>query len=62
MVFDSNIRRHHHVIDEDTGKIYEMPWNRLKGTGEKSLKDFQIAISRRPPRQWEKKMIFYAMI
>jgi len=42
VVFDSNIKRHHHFIDEDTGSIYDVPWNALKVTGEKSLKDFQV--------------------
>jgi Fe2+ or Zn2+ uptake regulation protein len=42
VVFDSNIKQHHHFIDDETGNIYDIPWNTLKVTGEKSLKDFQI--------------------
>ncbi len=42
VVFDSNVKQHHHFIDEDTGNIYDIPWNALKVTGEKSLKDFQV--------------------
>jgi Fe2+ or Zn2+ uptake regulation protein len=42
VVFDSNIKQHHHFIDEDTGNIYDIPWNALKVTGEKSLKGFQV--------------------
>ena len=42
VVFDSNIKQHHHFIDDETGNIYDIPWNALKVTVEKSLKDFQI--------------------
>jgi Fe2+ or Zn2+ uptake regulation protein len=42
VVFDSNIERHHHFIDDDTGNIYDLPWEALKVTGEKSLNDFQV--------------------
>ncbi len=42
VVFDSNVIHHHHFIDEDTGNIYDIPWNALQVTGEKSLKDFQV--------------------
>jgi Fe2+ or Zn2+ uptake regulation protein len=42
VVFDPNIKQHHHFIDEDSGEIYDIPWNALKVTGEKSLKNFQV--------------------
>ena len=42
VVFDSNVERHHHFIDEDTGYIYDVPWMALKVTGKRSLKGFQI--------------------
>ena len=42
VVFDSNVKRHHHFIDENTGNIYDIPWNALKVTGEKTLKGFQV--------------------
>lgn len=42
VVFDSNVKRHHHFIDENTGSIYDIPWDALKVTGEKSLKGFQV--------------------
>jgi Fe2+ or Zn2+ uptake regulation protein len=42
VVFDSNIKQHHHFIDEDTGSIYDIPWNALRVTGAKSLKDFHV--------------------
>jgi Fe2+ or Zn2+ uptake regulation protein len=30
VVFDPNIRRHHHFIDEDSGQIYDVPWDTFK--------------------------------
>lgn len=29
-VFDPNVERHHHFIDEDSGAIHDVPWNRLE--------------------------------
>lgn len=42
VVFDSNIKQHHHCIDEETGHIFDVPWDALKVTGEKSLKGFDV--------------------
>lgn len=42
VVFDANIKKHHHFIDEKTGKIYDIPWEAIKVSGEKSLKEFEI--------------------
>jgi Fe2+ or Zn2+ uptake regulation protein len=42
VVFDANVKPHHHFIDEDTGDIYDIPWVALKVTGEKSLKGFRV--------------------
>jgi Fe2+ or Zn2+ uptake regulation protein len=41
-VFDANTERHHHFIDEKSGKIYDIPWGALKVSGEKSLKEFEV--------------------
>ena len=41
-VFDSNIGRHHHFVDIDTGKIYDIPWDQLEVKGRETLKDFKI--------------------
>jgi len=43
IVFDSNVIRHHHFIDDETGEIYDIPWDSLKVTGEKTLKEFFIS-------------------
>lgn len=42
VVFDPNIERHHHFIDQDTGEIYDIPWDQLQVKGEDKLKDFEI--------------------
>lgn len=41
-VFDPNVARHHHFIDQETGAIYDIPWEALKVTGEKSLASFEV--------------------
>lgn len=41
-VFDPNTEKHHHFIDEKTGRIYDIPWEALRVSGEKSLKDFEV--------------------
>jgi Fe2+ or Zn2+ uptake regulation protein len=42
VVFDPCVAAHHHFIDEDTGKIYDVPWAALKVTGEKALREFDV--------------------
>jgi Fur family iron response transcriptional regulator len=42
VVFDSLVAPHHHFIDEETGRIYDVPWNALKVTGHRSLADFDV--------------------
>ena len=29
VVFDPNLEPHHHLLDEDTGEIHDVPWNRV---------------------------------
>jgi len=33
VIFDPNVKRHHHFIDEDTGNIYDIPWDQLEVNG-----------------------------
>jgi Fur family iron response transcriptional regulator len=56
MVFDPMTIDHHHFIDEETGKIYDVPWHavtvrdvdRLKGF---DVRDYQVVMrGRRSPR------------
>lgn len=42
VVFDARVEAHHHFIDEATGKIYDVPWDALRVSGEKSLRDFEV--------------------
>jgi Fe2+ or Zn2+ uptake regulation protein len=42
VVFDCNIRPHHHFIDRKTGKIYDVAWDALKVSGHKALDGFEV--------------------
>jgi len=42
VVFDPRIDAHHHFIDVNTGKIYDVPWDALKVSGEKALRGFEV--------------------
>ena len=43
VVFDPNIQKHHHFIDDETGRIYDIPWDQLEVKGKDGLKDFEIS-------------------
>jgi Fe2+ or Zn2+ uptake regulation protein len=42
VIFDPNIQKHHHLIDEETGDIYDIPWDQLEVKGKKKFEDFEI--------------------
>ncbi len=42
MVFDPNTDDHHHLIDDETGEIYDIPWEALEVKHAASLKGFAI--------------------
>lgn len=42
VLFDPNTNRHHHFIDDDTGWIYDIPWNQVQVSSEKTLPDFEV--------------------
>jgi len=42
IIFDSNTEQHHHFIDEETGDIFDIPWDQLEVKGKEKLKDFEI--------------------
>lgn len=42
VIFDPNIQKHHHFIDEETGDIYDIPWDQLEVKGKKQFEDFEI--------------------
>jgi Fe2+ or Zn2+ uptake regulation protein len=37
LVYDPNTTRHHHFIDEATGRIHDVPWEALRVEGVESL-------------------------
>jgi len=42
VLFDPNTDRHHHFIDEGTGRIYDIPWNQVEVSNAKSLPGFEV--------------------
>lgn len=42
VVFDPNLSRHHHFIDEDSGAISDIDWHQLEVSNLGSLKAYEI--------------------
>ncbi len=42
VLFDPNTDRHHHFIDEDTGRVHDIPWNDIEVTNANSLPGFEV--------------------
>lgn len=42
VVFDPKVENHHHFIDEETGHIYDIPWELLKVAHIEKLKGFEV--------------------
>jgi Fur family iron response transcriptional regulator len=42
VVFDPHVAPHHHFIDEETGKVIDIPWDAVKVTGEKTLRGLEV--------------------
>jgi Fur family transcriptional regulator, iron response regulator len=42
VIFDPNTDRHHHFIDEATGRIYDIPWNQIEVRNAKPLPGFEV--------------------
>jgi len=42
VVFDPNVHKHHHFVDDETGVIYDIPWDQLEVKGKEKLNDFEI--------------------
>jgi len=42
VVFDPQVKRHHHLIDEETGEIIDIPWDQLEVKGKETLKNFEV--------------------
>jgi Fur family iron response transcriptional regulator len=41
-VFDANVGRHHHFIDDETGRIYDLPWDAVKVSKLDSPSGFEV--------------------
>jgi Fur family transcriptional regulator, iron response regulator len=41
-VFDANVAGHHHFVDEESGRIYDIPWESLAVSKLESLKGFEV--------------------
>jgi len=42
VAFDRHVARHHHFIDEESGRIYDLPWDAVSVAGAKSLGEFEV--------------------
>ncbi len=42
-VYDPNVDRHHHFIDEDSGEVVDLPWDSLEVRRVEDLPDFTVA-------------------
>ncbi len=41
-VFDANVGNHHHFVDEESGRIHDIPWESLGVSKLESLKGFEV--------------------
>lgn len=56
VVFDPNMERHHHLIDEESGRIHDIPWNqvevrRIAGISGYEISDYQVVMHGRRKRR-----------
>lgn len=42
VVFDAKVDNHHHFIDENSGRIYDVPWEAISVSGIGCLRDFDV--------------------
>jgi Fe2+ or Zn2+ uptake regulation protein len=41
-VFDANVGSHHHFVDDETGRIHDIPWDSLKVSKLEALEGFEV--------------------
>ena len=41
-VFDASVGNHHHFVDEETGRVYDIPWELLAVSKLESLSGFDV--------------------
>ena len=42
VLFDANTDPHHHFIDEESGRIYDVPWNQIEVRNAKPPPGFEV--------------------
>jgi Fur family iron response transcriptional regulator len=42
VVFDPNMERHHHLIDDETGTIHDVAWNHVEVKNIKSIDNYEV--------------------
>jgi Fe2+ or Zn2+ uptake regulation protein len=42
VVFDPELERHHHLIDDETGQIHDIAWNKVEIKNIKSISNYDI--------------------
>jgi Fe2+ or Zn2+ uptake regulation protein len=42
VVFDPKLERHHHLIDDETGQIHDIAWNKVEIKNIKSISNYDI--------------------
>ena len=42
VVFDPNMEKHHHLIDEETGRIYDVEWDDVEVSKIEKMRNFEI--------------------
>ena len=42
IIFDSHVAAHHHFVDEETGEIYDVPWEAVQVSGAENLVGFEV--------------------
>ncbi len=42
VLFDPKLDRHHHFIDEESGQIFDIPWNQIEVSHIKPLRGFEV--------------------
>ena len=42
IVFDANVETHHHFIDEETGAIHDVPWDKVQVCNIEGLRGYRV--------------------
>ena len=43
VAFDPRVEPHHHLVDEETGAIHDVPWDALQVRGAEALRGFRVS-------------------